>query len=250
MSAESEDLGSLIELYALDMLEEEKVRLVEERLRKNPKARKELEEVREIMAAIAIDPLDEPSTELSSSTRQKVHSLIAKGKGYGAVSITEFISNFFRKPAFAAAAALLVIGFALVFFFSMRGTEPPDVATGDKPGVSTVGTGGTVDEELGDYVRHSAEVFAKVLDKSPLAIKQLMEERDLTVDVGKAMKLLEKDEIKSNPKYWGLVSDIEAVWRDLMVLVEETGEETADRVKRNIAEKKIIERAQVIDTQD
>ena len=247
MGGESEDLGSLVELYALGELEEDKVRLVEDYLQRNPQAREELEEVRKIMAAVAEEPSVEPSPELSAATREKVHSLMAKRRERAAMSFRELAAAFFRKPAYAAAAAVVILGMCVAAYFSLRGPSQLDFVQTDEPGVIAIGKGGTIDEQFSKYVSHSAEEFKAVIQKDALEIEQMFEGRDLTIDIGRAMELLEKEQVNQNPDRSSLVSDIEAVWRDLNRFVEEQEDGMAEEAKRKISEKRIIERAHGID---
>jgi hypothetical protein len=242
MSREDEDISPLIKLYALGELEEERIPLVEEYLRQHPEARRELEEIRQIMTTVGSESLEEPSPRLSASTRERVHALIAESTSRRGVSLRYAFARFFNKPAYASAAAVMVVALLLTAFLLLR--QFPRPPTGPEgPGVTARGLAGTQDEELGEYVEHSTAVFQSVLEKDSAEIRQLLEGRDLTIDIGKAMKLLEDESVKENSDQFSLISDIEAVWRELRAFVEGTGSDTADEIKKEILEKRIVERA-------
>ncbi len=250
MDTESEDLGSLIRLYALGDLEDDRIPMVEEYIRLNPQAREEVEEIQEIMAATAAEPLDEPSPELSVSTKEEVYSLIAERREHATISFGQLITGFFRKPAYATAAAVVIIGICAVLIFSLRGPSKPDTGIAERRDITTVGLAGTLEEEFSKYVARSAEIFEQVLVKDAAGIRELLDGHDITIDIGQAMKLLENEEIIQNPDYSSLVSDIEAVWRDLRKLVEEQKSGMAEEAGKKISEKNIIERAHSIGSAD
>ena len=247
MEKHEKDISSLIELYALSELEQDKIPLVEEHLRNNPDARKEVEEIRRVTAMVASGGFNEPSHRLSSDTKHAVLSLMERDRQR---HIIPFFRNFYRiitRPAFASAAALIAITVCLFLIFVPNKPEQPTAPNGNDS-ITQIGFSGTVRKNFKSYVANSADSFAVFLTQNSDDFRNSLDISKIMNEIAQAMELRENENISQNPELNTLIADIESVWREIKDFAE--GKDTADfeTIKNVIVEKNIIERARTYKT--
>jgi hypothetical protein len=244
MEKHNEDISTLIELYALGELDDDKISVVEEHLRHHPEAQAEVQEIRRITAAIVSRGYSEPTIKLSDATKSAVYAQMKHDSQRVIIPFVRKVGRVFTRPAFAAAAALITISICLVLIFNPNKPKQNTIVQNGKESVKGIGAAATVLTEFSEYVVHSADFFSTVIKQDSDTFKTTLDIRRIDIEIGNAMTLLEKKDISENPAHSALVSDIEAIWKDIKGFAAGGEGITFESIKEEIGEKKIIERAE------
>ena len=243
MAERSEDLGALIELYALGQLDEEKVPEVESYLRDNPGAQAEFEEMRNIISAVAAGEMETPSPALSASVKRRVHSIMARKSGRRAESVWQSIAGLFARPAIAATAvviaACICIGAVLLLRTPTEKEDEQPAVVEEEQEITAIEKAAAAAYEFGPFVEQTKEIFEEILWSDAGDIREILKDRKLDTFVGRAWSLRENEE---GPKR-ELLLDVEDVWRLLMEFAAGDDETLAEKARKAIIDKRIIQRS-------
>ena len=243
MKTNGNNISELIELYAMGELQQDKIPLVEEHLRRNPDVQKEVEEIRRVYAVVSSCPLNEPSQRLVSDTKRALHSLMEHERQKPIIPFVRNVYRIITRPAFASAAALIAISVCLLLIFMPN--KPEQTATPADGGktISPYGIAITVDKDFNKYVTGSADFFAAIPSQNSVDFKNSLDVAKIFNEIAQGMRLLENEELAQDTNRRSLLTDIESVWRSIKDLAEGKSSVTFETIKDSITEKNIINRA-------
>ena len=247
MKTPNEDMRSMIELYALGELGEESIPLVEEHLRNNPDALREVDEIKGLMSAIGSQAMVEPSVEVEKATLKSIHDLMSAERETRRRSFASVVGAFFTRPAYSAVAAVLILGLVVAFVVvTHRAEDRPAVADrGNGEEINAIGAA-AVKQSFSNYIAQSDEAFEHVLKDDPEAFKIYLSGKGdeyVMEPLAQAMFLLEKDsEVISDESRKALVGDIDSVWKQISDYVETPSRTSYYRIREAITSKDLIRR--------
>ena len=242
MEKQKEDLSALIELYALGELDEDKIPVIDEYLRNNPSALREVEDIRKIVSTTGRQ-IQEPPISVVDSTKSAVHSLMERDSRRVIIPFFNQIGRFVAKPAFTAAAALITITVCLFLIFMPNKPEQfvnqPE-GTGE---IKKTGIAATENVDYDKYVKHSADIFSQILEQNQDDFRKSLDTRQIVIEIGNAMYLLEKyEDMRMEPDFISLLTDIKEIWQSIKDFAENKEGVTFEVIKNSIIDKDVIER--------
>ena len=234
MDNECKQFETMLNAYVLAELPEKEAERVRNHLEFCPRCRKEFDEIKRILSAIREQPFIEPSPQLYRSVREAVHSRMENATKNLFWNASRFMSPFVRRPSYAAAAALILIaGFAVYIIFKPSQPPPPEIAHTIPEKLQAAGE--TL-PELNSCLSDFEKTFESILtNENP---REILMQKDPMVEVATAMKW--KELLKGEEEYELLLSDIELIWRKIKGYEGNYTEQDIIEIRNLIETKEII----------
>lgn len=217
------------------------------------KCREEYEYVLRILQTVRETPLTSPPEQ----TRERIlQRLSAESEVKKPVSV----APVWRRPVFAGAAAMLVLALGLLMLMVFKGPAPEEVPY-LKSGSQKVrfGLAGTRLQDFQDYMAETNDVFYKIAIENVTELDKLIErpdpdtgfewnlENELIWKVAMAMELKEEIDKEKYEFAFGLLEDVEKVWKQVYQ-ARDAFPEGAESIRELIRQKYVLDRInQVID---